>query len=316
MNHDIGQAVEDMLKDSIAQQASDIHIEPRKGSLHIRLRIDGSFVQYKDIPLEHSLSFTTKIKLLGGMKIDETRLPQDGRYSIALDDNNQVEFRISSIPTTYGETIVLRILSSSGGNLKVDKLGFLEYHQEIIENISKLNYGIILTAGPTGSGKTTTLYSILNQFDPEEKNITTLEDPVEYKIQGINQTQINPEIGLTFGQGLRTLVRQDPDIIMVGEIRDKETAALATEAALTGHVVLSTIHTNSATATAQRLLNMGIESYLIGASLRIVISQRLLKKNCPHCIQTEEIPDHLKEKALTAVEDIVDIDPENTQFKK
>lgn len=269
--------VDTLLKHAIIQNASDIHIEPLDEQLIVRYRIDGLLRDAMVLPKNASASIVARVKVLSNLKLDEKRLPQDGRFKIDL-NNEKISFRVSTLPIYYGEKIVMRVLRESGAGLNLEGLGF---HGESLERIHKamnLTTGMILTTGPTGSGKTTTLYTMLDILNTPDVNISTIEDPIEYQMNRINQTQVKSEIGLTFGSGLRTLVRQDPDIIMVGEIRDTETASLAINASLTGHLVLSTLHTNSAAGALPRLIDMHVEPFLIVSTVNIVIGQRLVRK--------------------------------------
>ncbi|MCK5490622.1 MAG: type II/IV secretion system protein, partial [Candidatus Pacebacteria bacterium] len=268
-------------------KASDIHIEPNEDDLRVRYRLDGILHNSLVLPKRISAAVVSRIKILASLKIDETRKPQDGRFRFDLSSGGNIEksvdLRISTFPTVNGEKIVMRILDTSSDINDLESLGIWKRGLRIInENIEK-PFGIMLVTGPTGSGKSTTLYAMLKTLNKEGVNIVTLEDPVEYFMKGINQSQIQTEIGYTFSSGLRSILRQDPDIIMVGEIRDKETAELATHAALTGHLVLSTLHTNNATGVIPRLIDMGIEPFLIASALNLVIGQRLVKKICHHC---------------------------------
>lgn len=271
-----------LLSDAIQHRASDIHVEPRENELCIRYRIDGILRQTFPPPKEMQPAIITRLKLLGDMNIAETRLPQDGRFKFRFRDRD-IDMRMASSPTIYGEKLVLRILDSSSLLLEMDELGLSEKNIEEFKAILKQPYGLILVTGPTGSGKTTTLYTALNYINTPDKNIFTIEDPVEYQLHGINQIQTKHQIGFTFASGLRTVLRQDPDIIMIGEIRDLETLENAIKASLTGHLVLSTIHTNDAPSVVMRLLHMGLEPYLISSCLSLVIAQRLVRKICGHC---------------------------------
>jgi len=295
---------------ALARKASDIHIEPKMESLDVRIRIDGEFSEYVSYPKELHQPIVVRIKMLADLKIDETRLPQDGKSALKMNDEN-IDLRISVLPTIYGEKICIRILKADQANVRLEELGILDYSLQKINQALKHTYGIILVTGPTGSGKTTSLYAMLSTYDANKFNITTLEDPVEYKMPNVNQTQIRKEIGFDFSDGLRSLVRQDPDIIMVGEIRDRTTAALSIEAALTGHLVFSTIHTNSSAGTIQRLLNMGVEKYLLPSALRLIMAQRLVRKICPHCEEMYRPDLNVIEKLKAEVGDIVNIDEEN-----
>jgi type IV pilus assembly protein PilB len=266
-----------LLKHAIIQNASDIHIEPMENEMLVRYRIDGILHDAMTLPKNTAASITARIKVLSNLKLDEKRLPQDGRFKMAV-DNEKVSFRVSLLPTYYGEKTVMRLLRENGGGFSLEGLGFHGDGLERIHHAMKQTTGMILTTGPTGSGKTTTLYTILDILNTPDVNISTIEDPIEYQMARINQTQVRPEIDFTFSRGLRALVRQDPDIIMVGEIRDGETAALAVNAALTGHLVLSTLHTNSAAGALPRLMDMGIEPFLLSSTIRVVIGQRLVRK--------------------------------------
>lgn len=269
--------VDTLLKHAILQNASDIHIEPQEAELLVRYRIDGILHDAMVLPKNVAPSITARIKVLSSLKLDEKRLPQDGRFKIDM-NNEKVSFRVSTLPTYYGEKTVMRLLRENVSGFTLEGLCFHGEGLERIHSAVKSTTGMILTTGPTGSGKTTTLYTILDILNTPNVNISTIEDPVEYQMKRINQTQVRPEIGFTFSTGLRTLVRQDPDIIMVGEIRDNETASLAINASLTGHVVLSTLHTNSAAGAVPRLIDMKVEPFLIVSTVNIIIAQRLVRK--------------------------------------
>lgn len=269
--------VDTLLKHAILQNASDIHIEPQETELLIRYRVDGILHDAMTLPKKSAGSITARIKVLANLKLDEKRLPQDGRFKLEI-DGEKVSFRVSVLPTYYGEKTVMRTLREGGGNFTLEALGFHGEALERIHSAMKQKTGMILTTGPTGSGKTTTLYTLLDILNTPDVNISTVEDPIEYQMKRINQTQVKPQIGFSFAEGLRSLVRQDPDVIMVGEIRDGETAALAVNAALTGHLVLSTLHTNSAAGTIPRLMDMGTESFLLVSTMKVVIGQRLVRK--------------------------------------
>ena len=269
--------VDTLLKHAILQDASDIHIEPQETQLLIRYRLDGLLHDAMILPRNMAPSIAARIKVLSSLKLDEKRLPQDGRFKIDS-DGEKVSFRVSSLPTYYGEKIVMRLLRENVSGFTLEHLGFHGEGLERIHTAVKSTTGMILTTGPTGSGKTTTLYTILDILNTPDVNISTIEDPIEYQMKRINQTQVRPDIGFTFAQGIRTLVRQDPDIIMVGEIRDNETASLAINASLTGHVVLSTLHTNSAAGAVPRLIDMKVEPFLIVSTVNIIIAQRLVRK--------------------------------------
>ncbi len=272
--------VDTLLKHAIVQDASDIHIEPEEDKVLVRYRIDGLLRDAMALPKNAGPGITARIKVLSNLKLDEKRVPQDGRFKIDA-GGEKVSFRVSTLPTYFGEKTVMRLLRDSVSGFTLESLGFHGHGLEAIHRALKLTTGMILATGPTGSGKTTTLYTMLDILNTPDVNISTIEDPVEYQMTRINQTQVHPEIGLTFAMGLRTLVRQDPDIIMVGEIRDSETAALAINASLTGHLVLSTLHTNSAAGAIPRLLDMKAEPFLLVSTLQIVIAQRLIRKLAP-----------------------------------
>lgn len=271
--------VDTLLRHAIIQDASDIHIEPMEHEVIVRYRIDGILHDAMTLPKNAGPGITARIKVLANLKLDEKRLPQDGRFKMET-ERDKVSFRVSLLPVYYGEKIVMRLLRESGDGFTLEALGFHGENLERIHKATKQTTGIILISGPTGSGKTTTLYTILDILNTPDVNISTIEDPIEYQMRRVNQTQVNPTIGLTFANGLRALLRQDPNIIMVGEIRDEETASLAINAALTGHIVLSTIHTNSATGAVPRLLDMGVEPFLLVSTLRVVVGQRLVRRLC------------------------------------
>ncbi|MFS8500797.1 MAG: type II secretion system ATPase GspE [Caldicoprobacter sp.] len=290
-NAPVVRLVNSIIQQAVNMGASDIHIEPIENESRVRFRIDGMLQKIFNIPVYMHPALITRIKIMGNMDIAEKRLPQDGRVGMNI-SGKDIDLRISTIPTIYGEKAVLRILDQSNFLLSKEKLGFTEENLEKFNELLKNTHGIILVTGPTGSGKSTTLYAMLNELNRESVNIITIEDPVEYRMEGINQIQVNPKAGLTFAAGLRAIVRQDPDIIMVGEIRDSETAEIAIRSAITGHLVLSTLHTNDAVSAISRLIDMGIEPYLISASLVGVISQRLLRKVCSNCRVPYEIEPH------------------------
>lgn len=275
--------VQTLLKEAIERKASDIHIEPFEKKLRIRLRIDGVLREIEPPPFRYARGIVSVIKIMSNLKIEERRLPQDGHLKIKDKLGRVIDFRVSTLPVKHGEKVVLRILDKSSLTLDLKKLGFEPDALQKFEYAITRPYGMILVTGPTGSGKTTTLYSALSILNKPEVNIMTAEDPVEFEFEGINQVQVREEIGLTFAAALRSFLRQDPDIIMVGEIRDGETASIAVKAALTGHLVLSTLHTNDAPSTIARLIDMGIPPYLIADSLILVMAQRLVRKLCPQC---------------------------------
>lgn len=271
--------VDTLLNHAILQNASDIHIEPMENQLLVRYRIDGILHDAMVLPKDSAPGITARIKVLANLKLDEKRLPQDGRFKIQL-NNEKVSFRVSTLPTHHGEKTVMRLLRESSGGYTLESLGFHGEGLEALHNATKQRVGMILVTGPTGSGKTTTLYTLLDILNTSDVNISTIEDPIEYQMPRINQTQVKPEIGLTFAMGLRALLRQDPDIVMVGEIRDGETASLGINAALTGHLVLSTLHTNSAAGAIPRFIDMGAEPFLIISTVNVIIAQRLVRKLC------------------------------------
>jgi type IV pilus assembly protein PilB len=272
--------VRDIVGEAIKKNASDIHIEPGVETVRVRYRIDGELVIVRDLPIGNHMAIVARVKILCNLKLDERRRPQDGHFSIEY-DGRKIDFRVSTMPSYTGEKVVVRILDTYSGVRDLNSISMLPEHMKAIREALDLPYGIVLISGPTGSGKTSTLYSMLNSLDHEKRNIVSLEDPVEYSLPGVNQSQIAPDIGYTFATGLRSILRQDPDVIMVGEIRDRETAELAIQASLTGHLVFSTIHTNTAISTINRLVEMGIEPYLIAPTVRLVIAQRLVKKLIP-----------------------------------
>ena len=260
--------------------ASDVHIEPMRENVRVRFRVDGVLYTSLLLPKVIHSALVARVKILSNMRLDEKRKPQDGRFSETV-EGQLIDFRVSTFPTYFGEKVVMRILNQEKGVKKLDDVGLSPHNLDLIKKALKAPYGLVLISGPTGSGKTTTLYSMLNEVDKTDKNVLSLEDPVEYNIEGVSQSQVRPEIGYTFANGLRTTLRQDPDIIMVGEIRDKETAQLAIQAALTGHLVFSTIHTNNAFGVIPRLIDMGVDPYLIAPTLVLAMAQRLASALCP-----------------------------------
>ncbi|MCI5108857.1 MAG: GspE/PulE family protein, partial [Candidatus Pacebacteria bacterium] len=294
--------VDTLLKHAIIQNASDIHIEPMEKQVIVRYRIDGILRDAMTLPKSAAESISARIKVLSNLKLDEKRLPQDGRFKIEL-NGEKVSFRVSTLPIYYGEKVVMRLLRENNGGFTLEALGF---HGKALENIheaTKSTTGMILTTGPTGSGKTTTLYTVLDLINTPDVNISTIEDPIEYQMKRVNQTQVKPEIGLTFSNGLRALVRQDPDIIMVGEIRDGETASLAINAALTGHLVLSTLHTNSAAGAVPRLIDMGAQPFLLVSTLNVTIAQRLVRK-----LSDSKEKYFLKKQEIESLRNQIDLD--------
>ena len=286
-NTPIVDLVNEMINDAYQKRASDMHFDPTEDALNLRIRIDGQLILYAIVPNVVKKNLATRIKIIAGMNITETRLPQDGAIKMVF-NGNPIDMRVSSLPITDGEKIVIRILDYSRSLEGLEALGFTKHNLDIVNNILKTPNGIILTTGATGSGKSTTVYAMLQKLNKETTNIITVEDPVEMKIPGLNQVQVMSDIGLTFANALRSILRQDPDIIMIGEIRDDETARIAVRASITGHLVLSTIHTNNSLNTIERLLDMDVERYLLGTALTGIISQRLTKKLCPKCRKKRE----------------------------
>jgi len=289
--------VNQLLSNAVSQKASDIHLDPQENRVLVRYRIDGTLRTERTLPKSMQQMMTARIKILSNLDITENRIPQDGRIKTTV-DFRAIDLRVSSLPTVFGEKIVLRILDLSQNLTDISKLGFSQLNMErFMREISKPN-GIVLISGPTGSGKSSTLYAALNKLNSEEVNVITVEDPVEYQLEGINQIQVNANVGLTFAAGLRSILRQDPDIVMVGEIRDKETADISIRASLTGHLVLSTIHTNDSIASITRLMDMGIEPFLVTASLNAVVAQRLIRRVCRDCKEIQ--PATVREKEIAA----------------
>lgn len=278
----IAQTVNLLLEYAVRSGASDIHIEPREGFVQVRYRIDGVLKEVNRLPIGVISSLISRIKILSNLKIDEHRIPQDGRFKISV-NNRQYALRVSTLPITDGEKVVMRILNESNQAITLEELGYWGHSFKVIKDAMREPNGMILVTGPTGSGKSTSLFSVLSELNTPDVNISTIEDPVEYKIQGVNQVQTNPKAGMTFASGLRALLRQDPNIIMVGEIRDGETANLGVQAALTGHLVFSTLHTNNAATTLPRLLDMGVEPFLIASTVKAVVGQRLVRRLCMVC---------------------------------
>ncbi len=294
--------VDTLISHAILQNASDIHIEPGEESLVVRYRIDGLLHDAMILPKDAAAGVTARVKVLSNLKLDEKRIPQDGRFKI-VNDGQKVSFRVSTLPTYFGEKIVIRLLRENSKGFNLESLGF---HGEALERVHdgmRQHTGMVLAAGPTGSGKTTTLYTMLDMLNTPEVNISTVEDPIEYQMARINQTQVKPEIGMTFANGLRALLRQDPDIVMVGEIRDGETVSLAVNAALTGHLVLSTIHTNSAAGAIPRMIDMGVEPFLLASTVKVIIAQRLVRR-----LATNKERYFLSEGEKKALAEIIDLD--------
>jgi type IV pilus assembly protein PilB len=292
-----------MLVQAIKDRASDIHIEPFEKQLRLRYRVDGVLYDSTAPPKGLQSAIASRIKIMSNLDIAERRLPQDGRFRIKL-AGREVDLRVSVLPTVHGEKIVMRVLDKGTLSLNLDGLGLPPDNLEKFKNAIDAPHGMILMTGPTGSGKTSTLYAVLTQLNTSDVNIVTVEDPVEYQMVGVNQVQVKPEIGLTFASGLRSILRQDPDIVMVGEIRDSETADIAVKAALTGHLVLSTLHTNDSPGAIARLVDMGIEPFLVSSSLLMVCAQRLLRKICPHCKETLKVPPDVTSRLGLSNEDV------------
>jgi len=284
-----------ILNEALKGRASDIHIEPCEKDLRVRYRVDGVLHEALSLPKKNQNAVLARLKIMSKLDITDTRTPQDGRFRIKL-GQKEIDFRVSVLPITFGNKIVLRALDKSNLSIGLDKLGFLPRPLEAFKNALEKPFGMVLLTGPTGSGKSTTLYSIVNSLNTPDKNVVTIEDPVEYQVEGITQIQANPEIGLTFANGLKSLLRQNPDIIMVGEIRDFETADIAIKASLTGQLVLSTLHTNNAAGAITRLVDMGVEPFLVAASIILTAAQRLARKICPRCKEKIDIPRSVLER--------------------
>jgi type IV pilus assembly protein PilB len=296
--------VNKVLMDAINRGASDIHIEPYEKSYRVRYRQDGMLHEVANPPLALSGRISARLKILSRLDIAERRIPQDGRIKMRISRNRAIDFRVSTLPTLWGEKIVLRILDPTSATLGVEKLGFEDFQKQLFLEAINRPYGMVLVTGPTGSGKTVTLYTGLNILNTPDNNISTAEDPVEINLTGINQVNINEKAGLNFASALRAFLRQDPDVIMVGEIRDLETAEIAIKAAQTGHMVLSTLHTNDAPSTLTRLANMGVPPFNIASAVNLIIAQRLARRLCPHCKQPLEVPKHALLKAGFREEDL------------
>ncbi len=300
-----------ILDQAIREGASDVHIEPHRHGIHVRYRIDGILHDILSPPKNLKAALVSRIKIMANLDIAERRRPQDGRIHLRV-DGREIDLRVSTLPTLFGEKVVMRILDQSSALIQLGQLGMASGVQETWERLASKPYGMLLITGPTGSGKTTTLYATLTKINTLEKNIVTIEDPVEYQLPRINQVQVNPKVGLTFATALRSILRQDPDIIMVGEIRDQETAELAVQAALTGHLVFSTLHTNDAASAFTRLLDMGIEPYLVASSVIGVMAQRLARKICPRCKEPYQAP---REALRRLSEDLEEVDKEVVLFR-
>ena len=297
------QVVNLIIENAAKDRASDIHVEPGEFNVRVRYRIDGVLYEKETLPARMYSAVSSRIKLLSQMNIAERRLPQDGRIKVAASGRN-IDIRVSTIPTVYGESVVMRLLDKEASFITLEDIGFDRTILDIYEDVIKKPYGMILITGPTGSGKSTTLYASLAVINSAEKKIITVEEPVEYLMPGINQIQVRPKIGLTFASGLRHIVRQDPDIIMVGEIRDMETASIAIHAALTGHLLFSTLHTNDAPGAITRLMDMGIENYLVASTLICVMAQRLVRRICPFCKTREDLPKDVLKKISADIREV------------
>jgi len=291
----IVQLVDIILAQALKRRASDIHVEPEIDCLRIRYRIDGTLHDVIKVPKINQNAILARLKIISNLDITENRVPQDGRFKVKS-DGKEVDFRVSSLPTTFGQKFVLRALDKGNLSIGLDKLGFSDQPAAVFKAAIAKPFGMILVTGPTGSGKSTTLYSVLNQLNTPEVNIITIEDPVEYQVEGITQIQVKPDIGLNFASGLRALLRQSPDVIMIGEIRDSETADIAIKAALTGQIVLSTLHTNDAISSITRLIDMGVEPFLVASSVVMLCAQRLARKICLKCRKPVEVPDEFLKK--------------------
>jgi type IV pilus assembly protein PilB len=304
--------VADTFREAVANKASDIHIEPQRDSLRIRFRVNGDLHQETSLPQELAQPIASRIKVISNLKIDETRVPQDGRFRARIFDRD-IDFRVATFPTPLGEKIAIRVLDPTTGLKNFESLDLLAPTRKLIQDGLDKPFGMVLITGPTGSGKTTTLYAFLQTLNKEDVNIVSLEDPVEYFVSGINQSQVHPEIGYDFASGLRQILRQDPDVIMVGEIRDNETAGLAVQAALTGHIVLSTLHTNNSAGVIPRLMDMKVEPFLLPVSLNLMIAQRLIGVLCPDCKSSEAASPEVQKIITKALADL----PEDiaSQFK-
>jgi type IV pilus assembly protein PilB len=303
------------LKQAIQMRASDVHIEPQRSRLRIRFRIDGNLKEVSSLPLQLHQPIVSRVKILSNLKIDETRIPQDGRFR-SIVYGKEIDYRVASFPTPTGEKVAIRVLDPSVGLKGLGELGLIGNSLEIIQDGIKKPYGMILITGPTGSGKTTTLYAILQELNKEDVNIVSLEDPVEYFIDGLNQSQVRPEIGYDFASGLRQIVRQNPDIIMVGEVRDRETASLTVQAALTGHIVLSTLHTNNSIGVIPRLIDLKVESFLLPASLNLMLAQRLISRVCPDCKKAEKAPADIQAILRKEIDGLPEKVRANLKFKE
>ncbi|ELB2749827.1 type IV-A pilus assembly ATPase PilB [Vibrio alginolyticus] len=306
----VSRYINQILLDAVCKGASDIHFEPYEKMYRVRLRCDGILIETQQPPSHLSRRLSARIKILSKLDIAERRLPQDGRIKLKLNQDTAIDMRVSTLPTLFGEKIVLRLLDSSSASLDIDKLGYSEQQKQLYLDALRRPQGMILMTGPTGSGKTVSLYTGLSILNKPEINISTAEDPVEINLSGINQVQVQPKIGFGFAEALRSFLRQDPDVVMVGEIRDLDTAEIAIKASQTGHLVLSTLHTNSAAETVIRLSNMGVESFNLASSLSLIIAQRLARKLCSHCKQSQELTVQLQHLGIQASDNIFKANPD------
>ncbi|MFB1056422.1 type IV-A pilus assembly ATPase PilB [Vibrio diabolicus] len=306
----VSRYINQILLDAVRKGASDIHFEPYEKMYRVRLRCDGILIETQQPPSHLSRRLSARIKILSKLDIAERRLPQDGRIKLKLNQDTAIDMRVSTLPTLFGEKIVLRLLDSSSASLDIDKLGYSEQQKQLYLNALRRPQGMILMTGPTGSGKTVSLYTGLSILNKPEINISTAEDPVEINLSGINQVQVQPKIGFGFAEALRSFLRQDPDVVMVGEIRDLDTAEIAIKASQTGHLVLSTLHTNSAAETVIRLSNMGVESFNLASSLSLIIAQRLARKLCSHCKQSQELTVQLQHLGIQTSDNIFKANPD------
>ena len=303
------------LRQAVEMMASDIHIEPQRSRLRIRFRVDGKLQEVASLPLVLSQSVVARVKVLSKLKLDETRIPQDGRFRTTV-SGRDIDYRVSTFPTPSGEKVAIRVLDPTVGLKGFKELGLSDYNLKILNKAIQSPYGMILISGPTGSGKTTTLYAIMKELNQETVNIVSLEDPVEYFMEGINQSQVKPEIGYNFSSGLRQVLRQDPDIIMVGEIRDDETASLAVNAALTGHIMLSTIHTNNSVGVIPRLIDLKVPTFLLSSALNLMVAQRLVLRLCPECKKEEKAPPNVQEIIQESLETLPESEKKMLKFKE
>ncbi|EQB0499061.1 type IV-A pilus assembly ATPase PilB [Vibrio alginolyticus] len=306
----VSRYINQILLDAVRKGASDIHFEPYEKMYRVRLRCDGILIETQQPPSHLSRRLSARIKILSKLDIAERRLPQDGRIKLKLNQDTAIDMRVSTLPTLFGEKIVLRLLDSSSASLDIDKLGYSEQQKQLYLDALRRPQGMILMTGPTGSGKTVSLYTGLSILNKPEINISTAEDPVEINLSGINQVQVQPKIGFGFAEALRSFLRQDPDVVMVGEIRDLDTAEIAIKASQTGHLVLSTLHTNSAAETVIRLSNLGVESFNLASSLSLIIAQRLARKLCSHCKQSQELTVQLQHLGIQASDNIFKANPD------